>query len=312
MTALRLTVLAGVLIGARAAAADVSPKDTARATNLFEAGHKLIAAGEIDLACDSFEASFAIDPQLGSTLNLADCRERQGRLVEAYELFATAFATAARQRKPGRLRFARQRMDRLARKLVEVRLAIAAPATPGLAIEIDGNPLPRDRWTTSLRREPSTIVVDATAPGRAPFQAKLVGTAGARVVLDVPALAPLAAGAHAGPAPDRRPTSSGRPTRRLAPLVLGGAGGALALGGFALGLHARARYQDELAAPLPDLNARLDGPQREADLATAIGIAGTAAITVAVVLHLRNRQDRVLIVPTASTTSATISLTGAM
>jgi hypothetical protein len=314
VTAVCAVALLVPLLATRLVAADVSARDAARAERLFEAGHKLIEAGHVDLACESFAASFAIDPQQGTRLNLADCRERQGRLVEAYELFAIGVGEAARANKPRRLTFARQRTAALAQRLVEVKLRV--PAIAGLEVKVNGRGVPREEWGRVLRREPSKLVVEASAPGRASYRAEVVGTAGSRVVIAIPMLAPLegdrrtraALVGHGVADAARDASSSGG--RRSAPLIVGGAGGVLVVGGIVLGLHARARYLDELASPAPDLNRRLDGPQRDANIATVMGLAGTAAIATGVVMYVRGRRDRVVVTPTADSTGAGLSITG--
>ena len=297
-------VVAGALVGGQEALADTPTDETIKAASSFEAGQKLIAASQIDLACDSFQASLETDPALGTRLNLADCRERQGRLVDAYKLFAAAAEEAAGTKKPGRLKFARERMAALVPKLVQLELVVASPDLDGLVIKVDGVELRREGWTIGSWFEPSTIVVDASAPGHVPFHKEVAGTAGARVAIQIPVLEQVPEVPQATlpiPVTPVTPVTPPPPRpRALTPVIVGSAGSALAIAGLALSLHARARYHEELGAQLPDLNARLDGPQREADAATVMGIAGTVTIGAAVVLYLRDRRDRLMVAPIAS------------
>jgi outer membrane protein assembly factor BamD (BamD/ComL family) len=73
------------LCPAPAAAQDASKTktvaDKAAADTLFYQGKHLIAAGDVDRACQAFETSLRLFDQLGVRLNLADCHERQGRPV---------------------------------------------------------------------------------------------------------------------------------------------------------------------------------------------------------------------------------------
>jgi hypothetical protein len=305
MRALQAIALTAVLLGTRVAGAGVSADDEAKANALFEQGQKLIEANKVDLACDSFEASLAIDPQLGTKLNLADCRERQNRLAVAYRLFKDAGDEAARANKPAREKFARQHLDAIIAKVVRLTVKLAAPDTRGLAVKLGARELPRESWSTEQIAEPGKIVIDVTGPGRTPFHAELDGVGGGQLTVDVPELAVPAAVVVRTALP-----AAPVPHRSRAPWIVGGAGGALLLGSVAVGLHARSRYNAELDKALPDLNKRLDGPQREADIATVLAITGGIAVTVGIVLYIRHRHDDVVIAPTASASSVGVTLSG--
>src|SRR5207253_10331885 len=130
---------------------------------LFEEGRKLVDTGQIDAACDRFETSLSLDPQVGTRLNLADCREKQGRLGEAYRLFEQAAAEAQSENKPGRTQYAKKHLDALAPKVARVELKL--PDTPGLTLRLAGQALPRERWTQVQIVVPGTVAIDASAAG---------------------------------------------------------------------------------------------------------------------------------------------------
>src|SRR5690349_1387185 len=62
----------------------------AQAETLFDRGRDLLAAGKIAEACDAFESSQNLDPQLTTLLNLADCREKNKQLASAWGHFLEA------------------------------------------------------------------------------------------------------------------------------------------------------------------------------------------------------------------------------
>ena len=81
-----------VTFAARVAAADVAPEDARRAADLFEQGRREMGERAFDAACESFSQSLALDPQLGTRLNLAACRIQQERLLDAHTQLELAIA----------------------------------------------------------------------------------------------------------------------------------------------------------------------------------------------------------------------------
>jgi hypothetical protein len=283
-------LLLAMLLVAAPAHADVKPEDTARAAQLFEQGQAAITANKIDAACVMFDTSLRLDPQIGTRLNLADCRERQGRLVEAYALFVESGDEAARTNKPGRATFARDRAAALQMKLVRVTLRVAAPDTAGLAIKLSGRELPRREWTKPQILVPGSIVVDASAAGRDPVHVETTANAGAELEIPVPALVANEVVVDKSP-----PQTSPRAERSKLPWIVGGAGVALIGTSLGIGLHTKMRYDTAYKA---GDKAGVDGAIRESYIATGIGIAGGVALAVGIVLYVRDRpRDSVAIVP---------------
>ena len=283
-----------VLVGALSPAlaqADVSPEDAAKATAMFEQGRKLIEGGKLGPACDAFEGSLRLDPQIGTRLNLADCREQQGRLVEAYALFDQAEQEASLTSKEGRAAFAHQRLTALAAKLVRVTVHVVEPDRPGLVVKLGARVIDRAGWAKPQVLVPGPVVVDASAPGATPFHDQRTATAGTEVTIDVPALELL----PVAPAPPIATPKTGRSWKRTS-YIVGGAGGALLLGSVVVGLHAKSRYNT--AVDRDDAHG-VSSAQHEADVATGIAVVGAAAVTVGVVLYLRARSHGVVVAPTS-------------
>jgi hypothetical protein len=286
---------------ASTAYADVSPQNAARATQLFADGRKLADAGQAAAACANFEQSFLLDPQVGTRLNLADCREQQGRFAEAYALFDEALAEATAAAKEGRATFARQRRDALDAKLAHVTFHIAQPAPAGLAIALHGHDVPAVQWAVAQRVDPGALTLDVTAPGHKPAHLAQTVAAGAPITIDIPALAaadsspsPLAAGISAA-AP-----SSASPSRL--PLVVTIGGGVLLAGSIGIGLHARSRWSTATSGR--DASG-VSSAQHEADVATGVAVVGAVAAAVGVYLYVHGPHGTTL---APATDGATVGL----
>jgi hypothetical protein len=64
----------------------------AQAEVLFRSGKEADARGDLETACSKFAESQALDPAVGTLLNLADCESRSGKTHEAIEHYQAARA----------------------------------------------------------------------------------------------------------------------------------------------------------------------------------------------------------------------------
>ncbi len=85
------------------------------AEQLFRDGRELLDAGKTDEACEKFAASQRLAPAIGTQLNLATCREKQGKTATAWSLFVDVESAAQRAGDAKRARFARDHEMALAR-----------------------------------------------------------------------------------------------------------------------------------------------------------------------------------------------------
>jgi len=155
-----------------ARAADPTAADRNLAQSLFDEGRRLMDAGRYEEACPRFADSERLDPGGGTVLNLALCYEKQGALALASSTYAEALSFAIAEHRHEREEFARERVAALAPRLPHLTLRIGE--TPeGLVVQMDGNPVPAAAWGISTPVDPGRHVVDARAPGFAPFQAVL-------------------------------------------------------------------------------------------------------------------------------------------
>lgn len=175
-----------VVLSAWALAAEPLPPQKALAESLFSEGRKLLQAGQYADACAKFAASYDIDRALGTLLNLSDCRERLGLLVEAYAGYREAGAWAERTGQLERVRVARERVERLQPQLVLLELQVDAPVE-GLLVTLNGAAVDLgDRLPKVLRAGPVALV--ASAPGFQSFTVSTEAVAGSRLVQRIPAL----------------------------------------------------------------------------------------------------------------------------
>src|SRR5689334_9389322 len=76
------------------ATASAQAPDVSSAEALFRDGRRLMKEHKLAEACEKFEASERIDDSVGTLLNLADCREKNGQLATAWATFLKAASTA--------------------------------------------------------------------------------------------------------------------------------------------------------------------------------------------------------------------------
>jgi hypothetical protein len=162
--------------------------DEAGARVLFDEGRKLAATGEYAAACEKFEASYRLDPGVGTNFNLADCLEHLGRTASAWTRFldvATATRTAGQLEKE---RIARGRAAALEPRLSKLVLRVTSPPS-GLVVRRDGSEVPAPLWGAAVPLDPGDHLVEASAPARRPWSTKVVVPATPDVIsIEVPHL----------------------------------------------------------------------------------------------------------------------------
>jgi hypothetical protein len=264
----------GLGLGLAAAPARVVAQPaTVQAQSLFDEGRTLMKAGKIAQACAAFEASEKLDPVVTTQLNLADCREQNHQLASAWGAFVEAQRMARAAGNDKLLKVATSHARKLEPRLS--RLTIAVPAdhqVAGLTVLRGDEPIDPAGWNHALPIDGGSYAFTARAPGREPWTtSRTIKAEGEKVSIEIPRLLDAAAttppvgaappapkpsapkppavtassstSAAAAPkpaAPDRRaraPEPSDQPQgrSRVLPLALGG--GALVLGGAALGFH---------------------------------------------------------------------------
>lgn len=166
VTAIITCLVAGS--AARAAPPAAPPPELsteARAEQLFRSGEKKFDSGAHEAACADFEESLKLGPKLGTLLNVALCHETVGKLATAWQEFHHASAWAAQNNQRDRLDFAVQHIRGLESRLPRVVLHLPADRAIA-AIDLDGDPLPEQRWYLPLYLDPGEHTLAVTAPGK--------------------------------------------------------------------------------------------------------------------------------------------------
>jgi hypothetical protein len=271
MSRLRTHAAVVALLGALALApAARAQEGTPIAEQLFRDGRSLLDMGKIDEACEKFASSERLAPAIGTRLNLALCRERQGRTASAWSLYTDVEAEAQRAGDTARARFAHEHGAALVSQLKKVVIEVPSPP-PGMVMQLDSTVLPAGVLGTEIPLDPGDHKLTVTAPGKKPWvQSRLslgpsATTVHVRVELEdegPPAVSPSPVSARptvSDPTPGsvapEQPASPGdRSTRRIYGYAVGGAGIVLLGIAASYGLTAIARKNDEQNYPAGSQN----------------------------------------------------------
>jgi hypothetical protein len=291
-------ILFGIVCVAPAAHAQ-SNADRALAEALFQEGKRLMDTGKYADACDKLAESQRLDPATGTLLNLAACREAEGKLATAWLLFSEAASSARRDGREDRVEFAEGRIRDIEPKLSRISVEIPAEsAIPELEVRLDGTALRRAAWGIPTAVDTGDHEIAASAPGHQPWSVRISITGyGELRTVSVPRLksaasagppATLAAGSAAprstgAPASAQfTPMNGGSRPAGIPVLVAGGATIALAIGATATAFIAQKRAKDfDDANQDPDTSVRERRSLR--DEAHAMQVLNTALTGGAVV-----------------------------
>lgn len=169
-----------------------STADRAAAEQLFQEGRVLMKSGDFAAACPKLEASFKLDPALGTQLNLALCYEHINRMASAWAHYRGAADRAAQAGQGRRAELARTRAAELEPRVPRLVVHVQAAAQmPGLVVVRNDAALDPALFDKPLYVDAGQHHVRATAPGRQPFVLEVQVTTGEERVVEVPLLAPV-------------------------------------------------------------------------------------------------------------------------
>jgi len=283
------TIVCSCLLSATAACAG----DAATAEALFRDGRALMNAGNYSAACPKLEESFAQDPATGTLLALGICQEHVGKTASAWATYAEVASRAKRDGRADREQAAREHIAALEPKLSRLTIVVdrADSALPGFVVKRDGQVVGSGAWGVGVPLDAGEHVVEASAPGKLVFRAKLsIGAQSDTQTVKVPVLEldpnatpltppPNASVASAPDADARTQPASSKAGVRTAGLIVGGAGiVALGVSGI-FALRAKSQNDDSNADGHCDAQNRCDATGGSArDSAKSSATAATIAL----------------------------------
>jgi hypothetical protein len=288
----RLLIPLGLSAGltCRVAAAQAPADPVATAAALFDEAKEMMDKGNNADACPKLAESQALDPQVGTMLNLAACYESVNKFASACAVWREAAVAAARKMRPDREELARQRAEGTCPRAPQVTVQIAEqPERDRLQVTLNGAPVPMERWGLPTPIDPGDYEIRVTSEGTEPWTRTFRVAEQEASVLVVPALTPLAP--EIAPTPIPPPAPSGG-SRSIGPAVWVAGGVGLAAIGFSAAFGAAAlgkmasssdggdcvRNNCNPAGADARSRAKLDADVSDVTLAIGVGALATGAI----------------------------------
>jgi hypothetical protein len=229
--------LAVLVVGTTYPAASAQAEDrVAAASALFDEAKAMMDGGNFAEACPKLAESEALDPQVGTMLNLALCYEVSGKTASGCEMWRKAEAAAARKLQLEREDLARDRAAKVCARAPLIAIDVAPQAgRDRVEVRINDVRLPREQWNTPQPFDPGAYQLRADGAGLRPWSSTVVVDEQHPAVVVVPVLM-QEADAPEGPPP---PSLDRRDRRLMAGAWIAGGVGVAALGvGSAFGVAA--------------------------------------------------------------------------
>ncbi len=154
LLAATLVAGAGLLASAGVGHAD----DKAEADKLFKQGRALMTAKDFAAACPAFVQSFALDPAIGTQLNIALCYEEAGLLAKAHQAYIDAEKLAL-DKGDSRAAAARKRAASIEPKVPKLTVVMNGDIPAGAVVLIDDRELASDELGLPQLVDPGQRVV---------------------------------------------------------------------------------------------------------------------------------------------------------
>jgi hypothetical protein len=320
-----------IVLLALSGTASAQAPDVSSAEALFRDGRRLMKEHEVAEACEKFEASERIDDSVGTLLNLADCREKNGQLATAWATFLKA-ASTARTKHDDHETTAKAHAAALEPRLSYLTISVPESSkVDGLVIKRDDAEIDPALWNTGVPVDAGRYKISGEAPGHEAWSTVIdIREERQHASVEVPRFKPLrelskvvvpavkpAAAAAALPEIELSEEPAPRFTTlrkvSIASAVLG-AGGIGA--GVYFGLTAKnlAKQSDAICpgrvcgdAHALALNR---SAQRDALASEVLFGVGGAAVAGAVVMWIAGAPTHATLVPTANDHEAGVSLVG--
>lgn len=265
------------------------------AADLFRQGRDLIAEGQHAEGCAKLELSMKRFAAPSTLMNIARCREHEGKVATAWALYQRALVlnleTDGEQRRQELDDVALAAITALEARLPKLHVTLATPVNDG-GVREGGRPLPLG---TAVALDPGEHELVANAPGYDRLVQRVVLREGetTKVVLTLTATPPTPAKPAAGPVQTNIGDDTVKTTTPIWVWAVGGAG--LAMAGVAIGFAVDAQLTADALAdrcgddqvcdedlafdPAPD-NARKN---RGFGLGIGFGVGALASLTAATI-----------------------------
>jgi serine/threonine-protein kinase len=292
---MRLPVLALLLVSL-SSLAHAQNTDRAAADDLFKQGREAMKHGDFATACPKLEASNKLDPAYGTLRNLGECYAQLGKVASAWGAYNDAADLARKNGEGDRAKQATAKADELRARVPHMRVELGANAgLTGVSVARDGKPMDSSLVGVDLPVDPGALALSVTAPGHKAWSTKLTIKEGASEKVEVPTLVAEET-VKITPTPDESKTPEQRASpgrgQRVAGLVVGGVGIAVAAVGAVFGFSAMSAWNDaQNACPTgmgcsPEAISTHDDASNKATLSTIFVGVGAAAIVTGVVLYV--------------------------
>lgn len=186
------------------AVADPEGDAAATARKLFEEGIALTKSGAWEKACARFDASVLLHPNPSTLVQIGKCREREGKLVPAFDAYRRAVKLAEERRagepesrRKAREDVAREALTAVTRRIGLLRIAVT-PAPAGLRVTRDGAEIAPGALGEPIPAEPGSHEIVVEAPGHENQRRTIDVAAGATLEVAI-SLVPAALGAETAP-----------------------------------------------------------------------------------------------------------------
>lgn len=294
---------------ALASPALAQPADSsAAAEQLFNEARVLFDRGDYAAACPKFDASYKLDPALGTLLNLATCYEQNNQLASAWGRYRELVLLAGKINDTQRLAIATERATALEPRLPKLTIRLPVKPVPGLVIKRDDVDVEEGVIGTAIYVDPGTHTIVASAPKYESFTTTITLSEAEAKDIQILGLALIAVAPPPAPPPVTRQIDPGR-NRRVLGLALGGGGIAVVAAGLGFGIGARSAWNgafDDRLCDRETLRCTPEGQIRTdtardralvADIVTGIGVATVAAG--AILYFTAPKPSTITIQPTA-------------
>jgi hypothetical protein len=283
-----------------------------RADDAFRRGREAFKAERFAEACEAFEESQALDPQLGTQFNLAQCFEKIGKLASALAIYKELVAVDTNAI---RIRMTNDAVGALASRVPKIRVVIEK-RPPDLVVSLQdarGSARPIDIDQPVLV-DVGDYKVLASGKGVRDWSAPVTGSEGQTTQVVV-VLEPRPAGG------DRFSIWHPRARGRLRAAGIFAAGGVAVLGSLAVGVSAYSYHRDAedvcgggsmcpTQAEVDEATALHDKGQRRGTVATVLFVVGAAGMGTGAVMYLLAKHAEPRVTARLDATGATLVLSG--